>query len=205
MNISGDPYVTTDCRTFADPYPTQQSGIGIDGYVVFQDRVTGYAADSIPVFVGGQFLSGKADALEDTYAVPDDTGFAYYGSCSVVDREIVSDLSSWMDVDTCLGMSHFGDHTGDERDMELIELVCDTVVADGTEPGIAEYHFTDVLCGGIAVVGGFGIGSEQASHLRKGCDECFGKCFCAGLYFFFQAGSTAGIGQAKSGIDLPAE
>lgn len=64
--------------------------------------MAGYATNGIPVLVGWQFLSGKADTLKDAYAITDYAGFADHSACAVVDREIMSDLGPRMNVDTCL-------------------------------------------------------------------------------------------------------
>ena len=167
--------------------------------------MAGDTADRVPVLIGRQLFSGKADALEDAYVIPDHTGFADHGTRTVVDREIMSYLSSRMNVDTGFGMSHFGDHPGYKRNAQLIKLVRYTIIAYCPEARVTEDNFIDVLCCRIAVVGGFGIGGKQTAHFRQCGNERFGKFFCLAEDLLFRTGSTAGVGQAKARIDLTAE
>ena len=39
--------------------------------MIFQDRMTGYATDSVTVLIGGKFLSRQADALKDSDVIAD--------------------------------------------------------------------------------------------------------------------------------------
>ena len=103
-NIFRDPDVTTDRSSLANTNASQQCSIGINRHMVAQHRMARHTTYRIPVFVRRQFLSCQTDSLEDTDVVSDHAGLTDNGSRPVVDREIVPDLCTRMDIDTCLRM-----------------------------------------------------------------------------------------------------
>ena len=103
--------------------------------------------------------------LEDTDVVSDHTGLPDNGSRPVVDREIVSDLRTRMDIDTSLRMGHFSNHAGNKGDAQPVQLVRDAIVADSPETGITKNNLVDVLRSGISVESGFSIRCQQACLL----------------------------------------
>lgn len=86
--------------------------------MIAQDRMARHTTYCIPVFVGWQFLSCQTDPLEDTDVVSDHTGLPDNGSRPVVDREIVSDLRTRMDIDTSLLNGPFSNHAGNKGDAQ---------------------------------------------------------------------------------------
>ena len=66
--------------------------------MIFQDRMTGYATDSVTVLIGGKFLSRQADALKDSDVIADHARLADHRTRPVVYREMMTDLPGWISI-----------------------------------------------------------------------------------------------------------
>ena len=110
--------------------------------MIFQDRMTGYATDSVTVLIGGKFLSRQADTLKDSDVIADHARLADHRTRPVVYREMMTDLRARMDIDSGLRMCHLRNHTRNIRNPELIQLMGDPVITDRPETGITKYDLT---------------------------------------------------------------
>ena len=135
--------------------------------------------------------------------VSDHTSLPDNGSRPVVDREIVSDLRTRMDIDTSLRMGHFSNHAGNKGDAQPVQLVRNAIVTDSPETGITKNNLVDVLRSGIAVESGFSIRCQQAAHFGKHPDKGFRQFLRLGKDLFFGTGDAGSISKTESCINLP--
>ena len=117
-----EPDVTTDDRVMTNGDATQDRGIGIDGDIVFDDRVARHI-EHIALFVVLKALSAQGDTLIEGHMIAYDGCLANHHTRTVVDGEILTNLGSRMDIDTSLGMSQFGDDTWYHRHLKIVELM----------------------------------------------------------------------------------
>ena len=84
---------------------------------------------------------------------------------AVIDEEVIPDRRAGVDVDAGSRMGPLGHHPGNERHVEAVENVRQTVDRDRLEPGIAEDHLVERPHGRIAVVRRLDIRGEHASQV----------------------------------------
>ena len=94
-------------------------------------------------------------------------GFADHDAGAVVDEEVVADLRAGVDVDAGAAVGPLGHHAGNERDVELVELVGQAIDGDRFQAGVAEDHFVERLAGRVAVVGGLDVGGQIGPAARE--------------------------------------
>ena len=131
--------------------------------------------EHIALLVVLETLGTQGDALVEGDMVADDAGFADDDTCAMIDGEVLTDLSSGVDVDTSLGVSLLRDDTGYDRHLHLVEPVGDAVVNHGVDHGIAEDDLAIGLGSRIVVEHGLYVGIEQTLDFRKGVDELQGQ------------------------------
>ena len=112
--VVGDPDVATDDGVVANGDATKDGGIGIDGDIVFDNRVARYV-EHVAVLVVLEALGTQGDTLIDGDVFANDAGFANDDTRAVVDGEIFANLGTRMDVDTRFGVSLLSDDAGDDR------------------------------------------------------------------------------------------
>ena len=159
-----NPLVTLYHHAVADMYPSYQRCVGINGYMVANDRVPRDSSDGIPAFIRRKFFSGKADTLEDADIISNDAGLAYHGSCPVVYCEVMPYLGSRVDIYSCLGMSHLGNDSWNIRYIQTIQLMGYPVIHNGSETRIAEDNLAPIPCRRVGIVVGFGIRRKDITH-----------------------------------------
>src|ERR1700734_501274 len=64
-------------------------------------------------------------------------------------------------------MRQLGDDAREQREVEQIELVCEPMMRDSRDPRIAETHFLDAACGGVALICSEDVGLEQRPYMRQ--------------------------------------
>ena len=66
------------------------------------------------------------------HIIADDGRFAYYYTCTMVDKEAFPDLRTWMNFNAARNeTSELRDKARQERNMRLVEGMSDAVVKDG--------------------------------------------------------------------------
>ncbi len=68
-------------------------------------------------------------------------------------------------------MGHFGDDARDERYVEPVQLVCDAVIGERGDAGIAEDRLPGALRGRVALVSRADVAGQHPADLRKALDE----------------------------------
>jgi hypothetical protein len=108
---------------------------------------------------------------------------------AVIDEEAATDLRARMDVDARQRMRVLGDDARDDRQIEPVERVRETMVNDGSDAGIAEKNLIEALCRRVAVIGCTNIAVEDLQN----AGEIIGKFLHDGARRMF------GIDQAVCG------
>lgn len=92
------PDVTSDDRVMPYRDAPQYRCVRIDGYVVFDDRVTRYV-QHVALLVVFEALSSQRHALIQCHVTADNTRFADHYARTVVYREIFADLcTGWISI-----------------------------------------------------------------------------------------------------------
>ena len=114
------PDVASDGRVMADGNAPQDRGVRIDRHVVLDNRVA-RDVQHIPLFVVLKALGTERHTLIERHMTADDGGLANHDTRTVVDGEILTNLGSWMDINTRLRVSLFRDDTRDDRHFQFVQ------------------------------------------------------------------------------------
>ncbi len=127
-NGFGNKGVGTDHRLPADHRISAQHGSArIDGHIVLDGRVATLAPQALPA-PGGQRAQGHA--LIQLYIFTDDRRFSHDDAGSVIDKEILSDGSTGVDIDTGHTVGVFGHNSGQHGYIKGVKHVGQTVHRD---------------------------------------------------------------------------
>ena len=181
----------------ADGDAAEDRGIRIDGNVVLDDRVT-WDVEHIALLVILETLGTKGDTLIESDVIANDRGLTDDDTRAVVDGEILADLSTWMDVDTCLGVGQLGDDTRDDGHLQLMQSMGDAVVGHRVHDGIAEDDLAVVPGGRIGVEHGLHVGIEQTLDLRQRVDELAGQPGCLAIHLLLRTDMLAVLAELES-------
>ena len=97
--------------------------------------------------------------------VANDGGLTNYDSSSMINAEVFADLCPRMNVDTGIGMGHLGNDAGDERYLQLEELMSHSLMQEGNHGRIAEDHLAGAFGRRIAIQDRLHIGRKQMLHM----------------------------------------
>ena len=162
----GKPDISADYRIVSDGDATQDRGIGINRYIVFDNGMSGNIHRQ-SFFVEGEILGAERYALVKADVIADDGCLAHNNASPVVDTEIFADLRAGMDVDARAGMRHFRNDAWEDRYAKLEECMSRPLVEHGVYGGITEDDFTDTFGRRVAIEDGFDIGRKQVFDMRK--------------------------------------
>ena len=110
INGTRDEGVASDDGILSDDGLTAEDGCsGIDGHVVADGRMTLFPGELLAA-PGGERSDGNA--LIDLYVLTDDGGLTDYDAGSVVDKEVLVDGRSRMNVDSGLGLGKLRHQSG---------------------------------------------------------------------------------------------
>ena len=96
-------------------------------------------------------LGTQRHTLIQRHVTADNRCLTDHHTSAVVDGEILTDLSPWVDVDTCLRVRLFRNDTRNHRHLQLMQFVGNTVMRHGVHTGITEDHLTIVGSSGIVI------------------------------------------------------
>ncbi|CDD47429.1 unknown [Bacteroides sp. CAG:875] len=128
--------------------------------------MAGNAFDRIPLLVAGEALGSQGDSLIQFHVVTDNTGSPDDHTRAVVNGEVVSDLGTRMDVDTCFGMGHLGDDAWDKRHVKPVKFVGNPVVGHGSDDRIATDDFSEARSRWVTVIGSLYVRGQDAADFR---------------------------------------
>ena len=170
------PDVATDDAVMAYGDAAENTGVAIDSDIVLQNRMA-RNVEGVAIDIELETLAAKGDTLIKAYVVADDAGLAYNHTCTVVDAEVLADLGSRMDVDTCTAVGQLGNDAGNDGHTQGQQQVGDAVVQQGDDGGIGEDDFLIGAGGGVTVINCLDIGVGQALDLWQRLDKLHGDFF----------------------------
>ena len=166
LHILSHPYVGTHYAAFADGDATKDGGVGINHHIIFQDRVASNTLDRVAILVERETLCSKRYTLVQLHVVANDTCGTYHHTCAMVDSEVITYRSLWMNVDTSLRMRHLCDDARYQWHSEQIKLVGYAIVGQCLYHRIASNDFGVALCCRVATISCVDISSQYAPNLR---------------------------------------
>ena len=131
-------------------------------------------------------LGTQRHTLIQRHVVADNRGLSDHHTRAVVYREILTDLSTRMNIDTRLRVSLFGDDTRNHRHLQLMQLMGDAIMRHRVHTGITEDHLTIVRCSWIVVKQRLHIGIEQTLDLRQRSNKLKRQSLCLRIDLFLR-------------------
>ena len=159
-------------------HASQNGSIGINDYIIFQNRVSGNTFDGIAIVVQREAFGSQRDTLIEFYVIANDTGCTNHHACSVVYCEMMSYFCSRVDIYSGFRVCHFCNVSGNQRYTQYQQFMGYSVVTDGTDGRIAADYFTKTGSGRVSVIGCFYIGSQNAAHFGQLTYKTSGKQCC---------------------------
>lgn len=95
-----EPNITTDNGIVADSDSSENSGVGIYRDMVSDNRVS-WDVDRPSTLVVDEVFCAERHALIEGDMMPDDTSLPYHYARAMVDGEILTNLRTGVDIDTC--------------------------------------------------------------------------------------------------------
>lgn len=170
-DVSGEPDVTADDGALTDGDAPEDGRAGVDNDVVFDNGVAGDAFNEDAFFVFGEAFCTEGNALIEADVVSDDAGFTDDGTGTVVDKEVLADGGTGVNIDTCDGVGHFCNDSGNQFYAKVLELVSNAIIGHSGNAWVAENGFTGTDGSGVAFEGGHNVSHEQATKFWEGIDE----------------------------------
>ena len=162
-HVVSEPNISTYNSVMANADPAKYRSVGINRDIVFDDWMARHV-HRLALFVILEILGTERHALIEHHVRPDDSSLANHYTCAMIYAEMVANLSSRMNVDTRLAVSHLGEHTRDERHAELIESMGRTIVKHHTDERIAIDHLSTARHGWIVVHGSIDIHLDESAN-----------------------------------------
>jgi hypothetical protein len=128
-------------------------------------------SDQLPLIVFWKTQCTERNALVDFHVFANHTRFANHDARTMIDEKVSPDLSTRMNINSRFTMGPFGHHSGQEWDLEFVELVSHPVDSDRHQSRVAKYDFEKVLTSRITVECGSDIGCQAGSYFGKTLQE----------------------------------
>ena len=168
------PAVGTDDDIVADLDTSQYRGVAVDDDVVADNRMTGNPLDRISVLVQLERQRAQRNTLIQFHVVTDNTGGSDDHTRSMIDGEVFADGCRRVNVNACLGMRQFGQHTRNQGYSQQMQLVGQPVVGQSADDRIAGNDFAVAYSGGVTQHGGFHVGGQHTADGRQLGDDLIG-------------------------------
>ena len=135
------PNVSADDRTFSDDrVSAQDGGSGVNHDIIFNGRVALEATDQSSCIIFRKTKRSQRDTLIEFDILANHGGFSNDDSRSVIDKKVMSNLSTRMDIDSGLRVGNFRDHARQERDPLLLQFVGHPINHDGKDARVTKDH-----------------------------------------------------------------
>ena len=95
--------------------------------MIAYNRMPVNTTDGISILIGREFFTSQTDTLKDTDIITNHTGLTDHCSGAVVDRKVMPNPGSRMNINTRFRMSQFCYNTGNIRHTQLIQLMGDAL------------------------------------------------------------------------------
>ena len=196
----GQPDVTANDRMVSDRDTSKYGGIGIDGHIVLNDRVA-RNVHYLSVLVGYKVLCSQCNSLIESNMLANDTGLSNYNPRAMVNREILADLCSRVNVDSRGRVRHFRQDTWNNAHAHLVQTMCHTVVNHRLDNRIAIDNLIAIIYSRVVGNHSLYIGLQHLGNLGKRLQ----KPLLAGLAVVRSAsddsGKEDGHGRVKRGSE----
>ena len=123
----GEPDVTTHHRIMPDGDPSKYGGIGINGHMVTDNRMS-WHIDRPSVIINLEILRAQSDSLVNRHMVAYDTRLTDDDTRTMVDGEIFSDLCPRVDIDAGSRVCPLGEDSRQYRYFHDMQLVSHSIV-----------------------------------------------------------------------------
>ena len=130
-----------------------------------------HAADDVPVGIRWEAERAERDALVQFDMVADLASLADHHARAVIDKKMISDRGTGMNVDAGSLMCPFGHHPRNKGDSKSVQFVGQAIDRDRLESRITENDLVQVLAGWIPVIGGLHVGRQHSAHLGDAFQE----------------------------------
>ena len=165
--VAGNPDIPADHGSLSDDNPAENRCPRIDDHIVFNDRMAGDTFYRIAVIVEGEAVSAEGYSLIDSYSLANDAGFTDYDTRSVIDKEIFSNRRSRMYVYPRYAVGVLRDDSRDNRDLQLVQLVSQSVVGYRQYAWITKDRLVRAPGRGITIVCSAYILGQQGLNFRQ--------------------------------------
>src|SRR5580692_6848312 len=129
-HIARDPYISADGRTASDRDSAQDRRTGIDDDIIFDNRMSRVALDQRAGVTDRKPLGAQRHRLVQPHALAHSCGLANDDAGSVIDEKTCIDFRARMNVDAGGRMRQLGDDAREQRDVEKIKLMRETMMRD---------------------------------------------------------------------------
>src|SRR5262245_3845143 len=102
--------------------------------------MTRFSLDQGAMLVSGKPLGAKGDGLIEPDALSNDAGFTDDHTGPMIDKEVTADVGSWVNVDAGGRMRDVRDQASNQRRVQAVQSMGDTMVDDGGHARIAEQN-----------------------------------------------------------------
>jgi len=171
LRAFGYPDVAAYHGALSESDASQDRRITVNDDVILEYRVTGNAFDGIAVVVQRETLRAERNALIQFDIVANDASRSNDNTSSVVDGEVMTYLSSRMDVNSCFAMGHFSNDARNQGHAQKQEFVGNSVAANRLDDRIATDDFAIRLGCRITIISRFDVRSEDASQFWHATDK----------------------------------
>ena len=165
--------------------------------MVLQYRVTGYV-QHITILIVLKALGTKRNTLIKRNVVANNSGLANNHTCTVVDGKILTNLSTWVNIDTRLRMCQLCDDTRYDGHVKLVKFVSHTIVSHGVHRRITENNLTIIGRSRVVIEHRLYVGIKQAFDLWQCIDKCQSLLLGLAIYLILGAFALTMLTELKS-------
>ena len=167
IDTASQPHIAANHRIVANACcAAQNRGVGIDHNPILDGRMPLGASHKVAIAVSLKRNRAERHALIKLHVAADLTGFADDNTGAVIDKKVIADRGTWMDIDARSRVRPFCHHARNERHLKLVQEMRQPMNCDGLEPRIAKDDFVKRAHGRVTVVGGLHIGSKNFPQIR---------------------------------------
>src|SRR5690349_4756715 len=136
------------------------------------------------MLVHREALGSKGYRLIKPHVLANDGGFSNDHACAVIDEKAPADLRARMNFNAGRRMSDFGDHAGNQRSAQAMQLMGEPVMRDGGNAGITYKYLVYASGGWISLIGCLDVALKQAADVWQPSRKCLdngGSLFAIGV------------------------
>jgi hypothetical protein len=156
---------------------SQNGGIWIDRNPILNVGVSLAALFNPALIIFLEAPRSQGNPMIELYMVTDNAGFSDDDTSSVIDKEIVTDLGAWMNIDPGSAMGPLGHNPREQWQLHQVKGVGDALNSDRLDTRIANDYFLVALTCRIALICRFYIGTQKQTNLGNASNQIKGDGF----------------------------